>query len=82
MRGGRGGRGPRHARAAHGRGSAGYRWRPNKWMTVGYVDGVGATVKTTFRGLRIVRSVETPTVHGATRHYGRFEFLLADEIWG
>ncbi len=44
--------------------------------------GVGAAVKATYRGLRLVRIVEPPTFQGVTRRFGRCELALAEVVRG
>jgi hypothetical protein len=40
--------------------------------------GVGATVKATYRGLRLVRLAEPPSFQGVTKRYGRYELALEE----
>ena len=40
----------------------------------------GATVKATYRGLRLVRLVEPPTFQGITKRFGRYELALEEVL--
>ena len=40
----------------------------------------GATMKATYRGLRLVRLVEAPTFQGVTKRFGRYEFSLEETL--
>ena len=47
-------------------------------ITFAAAPGVGATVKATYRGLRLVRIVEPPSFLGVTKRYGRYEMTLEE----
>jgi hypothetical protein len=40
----------------------------------------GATVKATYRGLRLVRLVEAPAFQGETKRFGRYEFAVEEVL--
>jgi hypothetical protein len=42
--------------------------------------GVGATVTATYRGLRLVRIVESPSFQGVTKRFGRYELALEEVL--
>ena|GEM_PF-1286358 len=50
-----------------------------RMVTFAAVPGVGATVATTYRGLRLVRLADAPSFQGATKRFGQYEFAL-DEV--
>ncbi len=47
-------------------------------VTFGAAPGVGAAVKATYRGLRLVRLSEPPSFQGATKRYGQYELALEE----
>lgn len=49
-------------------------------MRVAAAPGVGATVKATYRGLRLVRLAEPPSFQGVTKRYGQYEFALEEVL--
>lgn len=51
----------------------------SRTVTFAAAPGVGATVKATHRGIRLVRIAEAPTFQGVTKRYGRYELVLAEE---
>ncbi len=40
----------------------------------------GATVKATYRGLRLVRLAEPPTIQGVTKRFGRYELAIEEVL--
>ena len=49
-------------------------------VTFAAAPGVGATVKATYRGLRLVRLAEPPSFQGVTKRYGQYEFALEEVL--
>lgn len=49
-------------------------------ITFAAAPGVGATVRATYRGLRLVRLSEPATVQGATKRYGRYELAIEEVL--
>lgn len=49
-------------------------------VTFAAAPGAGATVKATYRGLRLVRLSEPPTFQGATKRFGRYELALEEVL--
>jgi hypothetical protein len=48
-------------------------------VTFAAAPGVGATVKATCRGLRLVRLAEPPAFQGVTKRFGQYDLAL-DEV--
>jgi hypothetical protein len=46
--------------------------------TFAAAPGVGATVRATYQGLRLVRLAEPPTFQGITKRFGRYELALTE----
>lgn len=47
-------------------------------VTFAAAPGVGATVKATYHGLRLVRLAEPPTLQGISKRYGEYELTLEE----
>ena len=45
-------------------------------VTFAVAPGVGATVKATYRGLRLVRLADPPPFQGVTKRYGQYELAI------
>jgi hypothetical protein len=49
-----------------------------RMVTFAVAPGVGAAVKATYRGLRLVRLAEPPAFQGVTKRYGQYELALEE----
>ena len=49
-------------------------------VTCAAAPDVGATVKATYRGLRLVRLAEPPTFQGVTKRYGQYELAIEEVL--
>ena len=49
-------------------------------VTFAVAPGVGAAVASTYRGLRLVRLADPPTIQGVTKRYGRYEIRLEEAL--
>lgn len=50
------------------------------FLTFAAAPGVGAMVKATYDGLRLVRLAEPPAFQGVTKRYGRYEFAIEEVL--
>ncbi|MFO0931139.1 MAG: hypothetical protein U1E39_00360 [Planctomycetota bacterium] len=49
-------------------------------ITFAAAPGVGATVKATYRGLRLVRLSDPPSFQGVTKRFGQYELALEEVL--
>ncbi|MEZ6008262.1 MAG: hypothetical protein R3F05_10925, partial [Planctomycetota bacterium] len=51
-------------------------------IILGTPPALGAAIVASYRGLRLVRVSDPPTLHGVTRRFGRYELALVEILRG